>query len=335
MNPQDRFKDYQGDKCWQAYISEVNRNEDLLAADLTEEEASMLRIDDFVFEYVDKEDKQLCKEVKEFIMRHEWLAKLPNRPTHRFTARLKKNGILAGTIIMAIPNSFSNLLGEENKDKERLISRGACISWSPKNLGSWLVMSSVRWMVENTDFRYFTAYSDPEAKELGTIYQACNFAYLGQSSGTNQQFLDPLKPERGWFSGREFRKKSAYMKYAKSLPEEYYLSIGMPDYKTRMFGFISWDRAKSIHYLRSQKPMAKKWVPDWEVMDEEYPGLSKKLKEKAKEYEAHCKSRAVPAKHKYVCILGASPGETKYYKRLFKKLNPKKFNLPYPQERGK
>ena len=87
MNPQDRFKDYHGDKCWQAYISEVNRDEDLLAAGLTEEEASMLRIDDFVFEYVDKENKQLCKEVKEFIMRHEWLAKLPNRPTHRFTAR--------------------------------------------------------------------------------------------------------------------------------------------------------------------------------------------------------------------------------------------------------
>jgi hypothetical protein len=65
-----------------------------------------------------KEDKQLCKEVKEFIMRHEWLAKLPNRPTHRFTARLKKNGILAGTIIMATPNAFSNLLGKKTKTKK-------------------------------------------------------------------------------------------------------------------------------------------------------------------------------------------------------------------------
>ncbi len=214
MNPQDRFKDYQGDKCWQAYISEVNRDEDLLAAGLTEEEASMLRIDDFVFEYVDKENKELCKEVKEFIMRHEWLAKLPNRPTHRFTARLKKNGTLAGTIIMATPNAFSNLLGKENKDKEKLISRGACISWGPKNLGSWLIMSSVRWMAENTDFRYFTAYSDPEAKELGTIYQACNFTYLGQTSGTSKQYLDPDHQEKCCFSWREFRNKSKYYRYA-------------------------------------------------------------------------------------------------------------------------
>ena len=79
MNPQDRFKDYQGDKCWQGYISEVNRDEDLLAAGLTEIEAGLLRTGDFVFEYAPAENKELCKEVKEFIMRHDWL----NFPTDR------------------------------------------------------------------------------------------------------------------------------------------------------------------------------------------------------------------------------------------------------------
>ena len=44
-------------------------------------------------------------------------------------------------------------------------------------------------MVRNTDFRIFTAYSDPEAKELGTIYQAMNWTYLGQTSGTAKQYL--------------------------------------------------------------------------------------------------------------------------------------------------
>ena len=304
MNPQDRFKDYQGDKCWQAYISEVNRDEDLAAADLTEEEAQMLRTSDFVFEYVSSDQKELCKEVKEFIERHEWLAKLPNRPTHRFTARLKKNGTLAGTIIMATPNAFSNLLGPENKDKEKLISRGACISWGPKNLGSWLIMSSLRWMAENTEFRYFTAYSDPEAKELGTIYQACNFYYLGQTSGTAKQYLDPAHPQKGWFSDREFRKKSKYQRYAQA--------IGI-------------DKA-------TWKGWMKKYSPNWEIIPED---IKVKIKAEEERYRQSCKERPVPAKHKYVCILGSSPGETKYYKRLFKKLNPKKANLPYPQERGK
>ena len=304
MNPQDRFKDYQGDKCWQAYISEVNRDEDLAAAGLTEKEASMLRTSDFVFEYVSSEQKELCNEVRDFIMRHEWLAKLPNRPTHRFTARLKKNGTLAGTIIMATPNAFSNLLGKENKDKEKLISRGACISWGPKNLGSWLIMSSVRWMAENTDFRYFTAYSDPEAKELGTIYQACNFTYLGQTSGTSKQYLDPAHPQKGWFSDQEFRKKSKYQRYAQA--------IGID--KTTWKGWM------------------KKYSPNWEIIPED---IKVKIKAEEKKYRDSCQSRPVPSKHKYVCILGSSPGETKYYKRLFRKLNPKKVDLPYPQERGR
>jgi len=304
MNPQDRFKDYKGDKCWQAYISEVNQDEDLAAAGLTKEEAAELRTSDFVFEYVSSEQKELCNEVRDFIMRHEWLAKLPNRPTHRFTARLKKNGTLAGTIIMATPNAFSNLLGPENTDKEKLISRGACISWGPKNLGSWLIMSSLRWMVENTEFRYFTAYSDPEAKELGTIYQACNFAYLGQTSGTSKQYLDPAHPEKGWFSDREFRKKSKYQRYAQA--------IGI-------------DKA-------TWKGWMKKYSPNWEIIPED---IKVKIKAEEERYRQSCKERPVPAKHKYVCILGSSPGETKYYKRLFKKLNPKKANLPYPQERGK
>ena len=137
MNPEDRFKEYKGDKCWQAYISEVNRDEDLRDAGLTEEEASMLRIDDFVFEYVDKGNKELCNEIKDFIVRHEWIGNLPNRPTHRFTARLKKNGVLAGTIIMAIPNMFSNILGGRTKRQ-----RKANLSWCMHFLGSkesWIV----------------------------------------------------------------------------------------------------------------------------------------------------------------------------------------------------
>lgn len=304
MNPQDRFKDYQGDKCWQGYIRELNLEEDLQAAGLTEEEANELRTSDFDFVYVPKEDKEGCEEVKDFIERHEWLGKLQQRSTHRFCARLKKNNALAGVVIMSTPNAFSNLLGPENKDKEKLISRGACISWGPKNLGSWLIMSSIRWMVENTEFRYFTAYSDPEAKELGTIYQACNFIYLGQTSGTAKQYLDPDHPEKGWFSDREFRKKSKYQRYAQA--------IGI-------------DKA-------TWKGWMKKYSPNWEIIPED---IKVKIKAEEERYRQSCKERPVPAKHKYVCILGSSPGETKYYKRLFKKLNPKKANLPYPQERGK
>jgi hypothetical protein len=298
-----RFENYTGDKCWQAHVSDTNREDDLLTSGLSEFTVAKLRVDDFEFAYVSKEDKGQCREIKEFIERHEWLGKLSQRSTHRFAARLE-NGTLAGVVIMATPNAFSNLLGRENRDKEKLISRGACISWAPKNLASWLIMNSIRWMVKNTQFRYFTAYSDPEAKELGTIYQACNFYYLGQTSGTTHQYLDPARPEKGWFSDRDFRKKSKYFKYAEAI------GIARGTWKGWM----------------------KKYSPDWEKVP---PDIKIKIKEQERIYRDSCKKRKVPAKHKYCYILGQTKPETAHLKNIFAEKSPDKANLPYPKNRGK
>lgn len=298
MNVHDRFKDYDEEYCWQYHIRQTNQPNDLKEANLTDDEAANLKVTDFAFSYVD--DKQSCKQVKEFIQKHEWLGKLPNRPTQRFVAKL--GDVIAGAVIMAVPNTFSNLLGKENRDREKLISRGACISWSPKHLGSWLIMKSVNWMVDNTDFRFFTAYSDPEAKELGTIYQACNFIYLGQEAGTNKSYFDPANPGYGWFSGRNFRHKSKYRRYAKEAG-------------------IQW-----------KSEWIEKYTPLWNEMPVD---VVKVLKDGAKAYEARCVCRESRPKHKYCYILGKDRKETKNLKRLFAELNPGKIDLPYPKERGK
>ena len=301
----DRFKNYDKEHCWQYEIRQQNLFNDLKEVDLSPEHYKNLKINDFNFCYVDKENKEECQKIKEFIERHEWLRKVPNRPTHRFVARLKANGAIAGAIIMAIPNAFSHILGKENINKEKLISRGACISWSPKNLGSWLIMKSIKWMVKNTEFRVFSAYSDPEAKELGTVYQACNFIYLGQKSGTVKQYFDPKRPNAGWFSDREFRKRSKYKLYAQSL----------------VINKDIWE-----------KYFMNKWTPNWNFCSKE---LKKDLKEEEKKYRDSCLSRDLKSKHKYIYILGKSKKETKALKKLFYKLNPNMVDLDYPSERGK
>ena len=303
MLVQERFKDYSKNHCWQYEIRLQNLEDDLKAIGLSKNEMEKLSIDDFHFSYVDKEDKKECEEIKKFIQKHEWLGNIPNRPTHRFTARLKQNSALAGVVIMATPNSFSHLLGKENRDLEKLVARGASISWAPKNLGSWIVSQSVKWMVRNTDFRIFTAYSDPEAKELGTIYQAMNWTYLGQTSGTTKQYLDPAKPNKGWFSDRDFRKKSKYKMYAEN--------IGLD---------------KDLW-----KSWMKKYSPNWDIIPAD---IKTKIKQEEEKYRSSCISRNVPPKHKYCYILGRSKKETKELKKLFAQNNPTKINLPYPKKRG-
>ena len=302
-DPFERFKDLEENHCWQYEVRLRNTEQDLseLGKDLAWAES--LRTSDFDFDYVDKSDRDQCDEVRDFIIRHEFLGCLPNRPTHRFTARLKDTGTLAGVIVMATPNAFSHLLGKENKNIIKLVSRGASISWAPKNMGSWLVSRACKWMVQNTDFRCFEAYSDPLAKELGTIYQALNWTYLGQTSGTSKVYRDPDNKERGWFSDRDFRKKSKYKRYAEALgisPEQWKSYMG-------------------------------KYTPKWDTMP---PGLKDKIKAEEKKFRDRCDSRVVPAKHKYCYILGRNKKETKHLRSLFVQCNPKRANLPYPKERG-
>jgi len=309
MNVHERFKDYEKEHCWQYEIRQKNLAEDLLVSDLSRGDADDLSLSDFDFDFVEKTDKKQCSEIKDFIKRHEWLGKMPIWATHRFTARLKKNGVLAGVVVMATPNTFSHLLGSENKGKEKLIARGACISWSPKNTASWLIMKSIRWMVENTDFRYFTAYSDPEAKELGTIYQACNFLYLGQKFGTGYQFLDPDKPDRGWFGSTGFSDRSQIVRYAKQLD-------------------INW-KPEWYKYVGSKKNYRK---VNWSAIPED---VTKLLKQARLDHKTRCQKRPSPSKHKYCYILGRDKRETKELMRLFEKNNPDKVGLPYPKNRGK
>ena len=285
------IRDYNKDHCWQYDIRLNNLEEDLILAGLTADDVNNLNIADFVLQY---EEKEICyEEVKSFIERHEWLGRMSLYPTNIFTARY--NGILAGVVIMDMPSVFSKMLGDETRKIERLISRGACISWSPKNLGSSLIMFAIKWMVKNTRFRLFVAYSDIEAKELGTIYQACNFYYIGKKSGAKKQY----KIESGrWVSDRYFRARSVYKRLAK---ED---GIVWQD---------EWQIGDSVKFDKMPEDVAKR------------------IKMLSKNYLNSCESREIMPKHKYVYVLGENKAETKYLRKMFISRNK---IYPYPKERG-
>jgi hypothetical protein len=287
----DRLKTYDKEHCWQYDIRLNNLKEDLELAGFTEEYVNKLKVSDFEFRVItSKEDKQ---QLKAFIERHEWLGNLSQYTTHWFACYHKD--VLAGVILFNMPNAFSKMLGEETPQLERLISRGACISWSPKNLASSLLMWSIQWMVDNTQYRLFTAYSDPTAKEIGTIYQACNFYYLGQKSGTTTRYINPYTGKM--VSDRFFRQKTAYRKYAKELGIEWQKDWS---HATGM----SWDN-----------------IPD---------DIEKQLRDFSKKKQAESQVIAFPSKHKYAYVLGQNKRETKNLRRRFED-NVKTY--PYPKDR--
>lgn len=290
----ERHSTYDKNHCWQYDIRMNNIEGDIAEAilnGLSKEEIETLKVPDFTLQFEEK--SKILPEIKEFIIRHEWLGRLGLYPTHFFTARYK--GVLAGVVIMDMPNAFSKILGDNTKKLERLISRGACVSWSPKNLASSLVSFAIKWMVKNTDYRLFSAYSDPYAKEIGTIYQACNFYYLGQKSGATCQY----KLDNGrWVSDRYFRSRSVYKRMAKEHG-------------------IAWES---------------EWQDGDKVNFSLMPeSVAKMIREYSKEFMLSCEKREIKPKHKYVYILGRDRRETRKLKKIFFERNK---IYEYPKVRG-
>jgi len=183
--------------CWQKI-----RRDDTVAEDLAAGFRFDLKAQDF-----ELTAENMSKEHIRFIERYEWLGKVGWAVKWCFTAR--HEGKLACVVLMSEPT-----MPTRYKQFEALIQRGAAASWAPKNLNSRLVMFACRWMVDNTHKRLFTCYSDPSAGEIGTIYQACNFLYLGQQWGVTSGVQ---LPSGKIVSKRDFTKTSAMKRWAKQL----------------------------------------------------------------------------------------------------------------------
>lgn len=279
--------------CHQYKIRQQNLEKDLLALDLSTEKVESLKCKDFRFALIYSLNEKL--KARNFIIENEWLGNLTQLSTHYFGAYYKDT--LAGVLVYSVPNAFSKLLGEDTPQLERLLSRGACASWTPKNLASSLIIWSIKWLVQNTSFRLFTCYGDVEAGELGTIYQACGFYYLGQSAGTTKRYVNPYTGKV--VSDRFFRQKTAYKKYANELgivwEKNWNHSTGM-----------SWEN-----------------IPD---------DIEAKLRQASKDKQASSTLIEQPSKHKYAYVLGNDKRETRKLRKLFLERNKV---YAYPKERGK
>lgn len=66
------------------------------------------------------------------------------------------------------------------------LARGANVHWSPIGANSKLVSWTCRLLAKQTKAKLIIAYSDTDAGEIGTIYQACNWVCVGKGSSTRQ-----------------------------------------------------------------------------------------------------------------------------------------------------
>jgi hypothetical protein len=296
VSTQDRYKEYKGKTCWQFHVRESNKKFDVLelaGLGISSGELSHLTVNDFVFEPTND-----YKSVSEFICKYEWLGKMPFMPKYYFIAKYKN--AIAGAVVFSSPYYDMSILGELYRGKELALSRGACSSWAPKHLNSALIMFAINYLAKNTNYCIFTAYSDTEAKEVGTIYQACNFIYMGQQSGTSKYFKSNKFPEWGWFTGRKFKTIKLYKKFCDECG-------------------ITWDNCWSNGVVVSSSNIPK--------------DTYSRLKAKERDFRFSCESRPAPNKHKYVYLLGSNKKETRILKELIYESHPYLKDLKYPKRK--
>lgn len=117
------------------------------------------------------------------IEEYEWMGRMP--AIVWFCYGIYFDGALGGAVVYS-PEYGENLGVWDTygyTGKLILLSRGACVHWAPPHAGSKLIRRSMRLLPRK--FEVITATVDETAGEIGTLYQACGFDYVGSMRTDN------------------------------------------------------------------------------------------------------------------------------------------------------
>ena len=117
------------------------------------------------------------------ILTYEWLGTMPKvgRAYYGLVCDDELHGVACFGEGMG--TNAKNLCGEANASKAIALERGACVHYAHPHAASFLIANACKQAAEDHGWRIFYAYSDAEAGEIGTVYQACNWLYIGTGVG--------------------------------------------------------------------------------------------------------------------------------------------------------
>jgi hypothetical protein len=134
--------------------------------------------------YLDKtraEVRQISlDDAEELIMKYEWLDTFGTKIFMAYG--LFYDGEIGGAVAFSrpyTPQSANFIAGKEYGDRVCVLARGVCRPDMPNNSSSYLISNSLNQLWKDTDYRIVLAYADERAGEVGKVYQASNWMYIG------------------------------------------------------------------------------------------------------------------------------------------------------------
>jgi hypothetical protein len=192
------------------------------------------------------------KDAEKIIMRYEWLGSMPQVGKAFYGLFTPGKHVIGSHELIGVacfglgPSPQSrDFCGKENRDRVICLERGACAPVQPKtgkhsdNTASYLIANACKAAYKDHGWGAFFAYSDVEAGEIGTVYQACGWSYIGQGVGRRRKngTISP-RPLRGRYeyfdpdgnrhTSRKMRAKLKREKYVGGNLGDWYREIGKP-----------------------------------------------------------------------------------------------------------
>jgi hypothetical protein len=125
---------------------------------------------------------------KKIILEYEWLGTMA---TTNYHYGIFFGNLCGGVVCYAVGGGGANVYASHElgvfKHQLAYLARGACAYWTPTGSASKLISFSLKFLRRDCkEVRLALAYSDTDAGEIGTVYQATNWICVGKGRYTNQ-----------------------------------------------------------------------------------------------------------------------------------------------------
>ncbi len=176
------FRDAAGDVAWQKQLRDRYEGEGVPPVPHLDVKRAIVR----------PVSRKLAEQV---IYKYEWLGTMASTSLHY--------GIFfgiycAGVSCVGFGASMAGAYHHEqfrvNQNDLLTLARGACVHWAPMATNSRLVSWTCKLLERNSTGKLIWATADTDAGEIGTIYQACNWVYIGQSDGVSRRDMELIAP---------------------------------------------------------------------------------------------------------------------------------------------
>ncbi len=173
------------------------------------------------------------------ITEYEYLGTMPNAPIKAYGICWEK--AVGGVIVFGAvspPSVARSVMPEKFSAKVIQLARGACVNWAHPHAASKLIAYGLREIAKH-GWRVAIAYADPDAGEIGTVYQATNWIYCGLTA----KRPDYLRPDGSRWMGHMKAGVAATLETVERTRKGRYVYImGTHKEKKELTAALNWPR---------------------------------------------------------------------------------------------